>query len=139
MERVNNNFVERRKYIRLQHQHILYHEKYDLRGHKDQKIVEGVLKNYSPGGVLFETKTPYRIGDLLKLEMAIPGWERFKTEFYKQDKLSRMDPVIVLASVIRVECIVPDQLYENGVCFVGIDEGDRWALIKQIKEELNRP
>lgn len=121
--------------MRLQSRHILYHERYDLRGHKDQKAVEGVLKNYSPGGVLFESKIPYRIGDLLKLDMAIPGWERFKNEFYKEDKLSRSEPIVVLALVVRVECILPDQLYENGVCFVGIDEGDRWALIKQIKDK----
>lgn len=101
-------------------------------------MVEGILKNYSGGGVLFESTIRYDIGDLLKLEIALPGWERFKNEFYKEDRLSRSDPVVVLASVVRVECMGPPSLFDVGVCFVGIDEDDRWAVIKQIDAQLQK-
>jgi len=78
----------------------------------------------------------YNLQELLKIEITIPGWERYKNEFYKDDKISRFEPVVILASVVRVEVVRPDDLYEIGVQFVGIDEGDRWALMKQINNQL---
>jgi hypothetical protein len=118
---------------------MLRHERYVFQASEEEAIFEeGRVKNYSPGGALFESKTPYSLGDILKLEITIPGWQRYKNEFYREDRTSRPEPVVILACVLRVEVLVPDQLYEIGVQFVGIDEGDRWALVKQIKTQLKR-
>lgn len=129
--------TDRRKYVRLDQKHMLRHEKYVFQG-CDEEIMfeESAIKNYSLGGALFESRIKYDIGDTLKLEISIPGWEKFKNEFYREDKISRAEPVVILASVIRIEAIALEDFYEIGVQFVGIDEGDRWALMKQIKTLL---
>lgn len=127
--------ADRRNYIRLELHHMLRHERYVFRP-KDQKNFEqSVLKNYSSRGALFESKTKYDIGDVLKLEITIPGWQRYKNEFYNEEKILRTEPVIILAKVVRVEALAEEGQYDIGVEFAGIDEGDRWALIKQIKSE----
>lgn len=125
---------ERRKYVRLEQQHMLRHERYVFQAPEEEEIFEeGRVKNYSPAGALFDSKIKYNIGDILKLEITIPGWEKYKNEFYREERISRPEPVIILASVVRAEVLVFDQLYEIGVQFVGIDEGDRWAIMKQVK------
>lgn len=117
--------------------HVLRHEKYQfLPSSKGKSLQEGVLKNYSGGGVLFESNVQYAMGDVLRLEITIPGWEMYKNEFYREDKIPRSEPVVILATVVRVDVSGRAGLYEVGAKFAGIDEGDRWALIKQIKREL---
>lgn len=129
--------AERRQYIRLGQQYILRHERYVFQRAEDEEVFEeGVIKNYSTSGALFESKTKYDIHDILKLVITIPGWETYKNEFYREDRTSRADPIVILASVVRVEALISDQLYDIGVQFVGIDEGDRWALMKQVKTQL---
>lgn len=130
--------MERRRFIRIQARYMLRHEKYSLKADQDRKAVAGVVKNYSGDGALFESKTKYDIGDILKLEIDIPGWDKFKTEFYKEKRTSASEPIVVLASVVRVEVMVPDDLYDIGVFFVGIDKGHQGALIKQINTRLNQ-
>lgn len=135
--REEHSAAERRKYVRLEQKHMLRHEKYVFQGREEEAMFEeSAIKNYSLGGALFESKAKYDIGDILKLEISIPGWEKYKNEFYREDKISRAEPVVILASVMRIEAIAPPGLYEIGVQFVGIDEGDRWALMKQIKTLL---
>jgi len=129
--------IERRRYVRLERQHMLRHEKYNFRMVEEREAFEeGMLKNYSHNGALFEAGTKYRIGDIVKLAITIPGWERYKNEFYKQDRTSRAEPVVVLACVIRVEALVLNEIYDIGVQFVSIDEGDRWSLMRQIKAQM---
>ena len=129
--------IERRRYVRLERQHMVRHEKYVFQLVEEQETFEeGILKNYSQDGALFETGTKYRMGDIVKLAITIPGWERYKKEFYKEDKTSRTEPVVVLACVVRVEALVPDRIFDIGVQFVSIDEGDRWSLMRQIKAQL---
>ena len=43
----------------------------------------------------------------MKLAISIRGWERYKNEFYKDDKTSRREPVVVLARVVRVQTVIP--------------------------------
>ncbi len=148
---------ERRRYVRLEQQHMLRHEKYvfGMTG-SGQRLPEGreegTIKNYSLGGALFESKVKYNVGDTLKLAISIRGWERYKNEFYKDDKTSRREPVVVLARVVRVQTVIPplghmspegeepmaDSVHDIAVEFVGIDEGDRWTLLKHIKAQLEK-
>lgn len=130
---------ERRRYVRLEQQHMLRHEKYvfGMTG-SGEMPEEGTIKNYSLGGALFESKVKYNVGDTLKLAISIRGWERYKNEFYKDDKTSRREPVIVLARVVRVQTVIPESVHDIAVEFVGIDEGDRWTLLKHIKAQLEK-
>ncbi len=100
-------------------------------------LEEGTIKNYSLGGALFESKVKYNVGDIVKLGISIRGWERYKNEFYRKDKTFRSEPVIVLARVVRIQTMA-GQVYDIAVEFVGIDEGDRWTLMKQIKAQLEK-
>lgn len=130
---------ERRRYVRLEQQHILRHEKYVFgTTGNGEMLEEGMIKNYSLGGALFEAKVKYNVGDTLRLAIAIRGWERYKNEFYKDDKTSRREPVIVLARVVRVQTVISDSVHDIAVEFVGIDEGDRWTLLKHIKAQLEK-
>ena len=137
---------ERRRYVRLEQQHMLRHEKYvfgmtgsgEMLPRGSPREEEGTIKNYSLGGALFEAKVKYNVGDTLKLAISIRGWERYKNEFYKDDKTSRREPVIVLARVVRVQTIISDSVHDIAVEFVGLDEGDRWTLLKHIKAQLEK-
>lgn len=134
-----SNSNERRRYVRLERQHLLRYEKYAFQLTEGQEVFEeGMLKNYSLGGALFESRIKYQIGDILKLEITIPGWQRYKNEFYREDRTSRVEPIVVLTYVVRVEAMIPNEIYDIGVQFVGIDEGDRWTLMKQINAQLNK-
>lgn len=127
---------ENRQYVRLNADFLIQHTLY--RGTNDCDLVRGALKNYSSGGLLFESEVQYKIGELIKLEMTVPGWEYYKNQFYNKDRLSQTEPIMILALVMRVECLKPDQLYDIGVWFIGVDEGDRWALSKQIEDKIKK-
>lgn len=144
---------ERRRYVRLEQRHLLRHEKYVFgmtgsgemlpigsprTGTSGLREEEGTIKNYSLGGALFEAKVKYNVGDTLKLAISIRGWERYKNEFYKDDKTSRREPVIVLARVVRVQATAEEGIHDIAVEFVGLDEGDRWTLLKHIKAQLEK-
>lgn len=128
---------ERRKYIRVGEKHVLEVEKYSFKGIDLKKDVEAATKNFSAGGILFESKRQLEIGDTLKLKVKIHGWEKYKTEFIKPNRLSKSEPLVVLAKVVRVEIVKSGQLYDIGVSFVGIDRDYQRALTKFIKKKLN--
>ena len=91
------------------------------------------LKNVSASGALIETPKIYQIGDVLLVNLNIPGWEKYKSDFIRPGTLTRSEPLHVVASVVRVEFIRAG-LHEIGVCFVGIDETHQKALAKLIKK-----
>ncbi len=128
--------AENRKYIRFTNNNVLKCRKYSLQSGASQTEINAVVKNMSAGGVLFESSKQYQINDLLKLEIDLPGWEKFKAEFYKGNRVSQPAPVSVLASVVRVEVMKPGKLFDIGACFVGIDDGHQWALIKYSKNRM---
>lgn len=127
---------ERRGYLRIQAKHILNHQAFVFGSKSDQKLFGGVIKNYSGGGALFESDIEYAKGNVVKLEIKVPGWNKFKTEFYKPGKTSASEPLIILATVIRCDAIDGTNKYDVAVKFVGIDEGHQRALIKQIQTSL---
>lgn len=127
---------EKRKFIRIDGvEYVLSYKKYVFQNEKEQKAYVGTIKNFSAGGGLFESSEKYEINQVLQIEISVPGWEKFKNEFYKSTKLSVEEPVIALAKVVRVE-LVKEGLYDIGVCFIGIDQGHQWALIKQVNASL---
>ena len=135
MEENPNETVEHRKYVRIPRQYIIRCAPFtakDFLAPTQENIAEGLLKDISCGGILFESKVKYDIGTLLRIELALPGWEKFKTEFFKEDSTPHADPLTVLAHVVRLEAL-ENGMFDIGACFSAIDEGDRWALFKYIQ------
>lgn len=123
---------ERRKYLRVVSKRPIKHTKFRLFGKNSEKLTESITKNLSAGGILFESDVLYLPGDLVRMDIDIPGWEKYKTEFLKPGQINRNQPVTVLAKVIRVEIKFP-RLYEVRAAFVGIDEDHQKALSKFFK------
>jgi len=140
-EKQNVITEERRKYKRIEKECIVNFGEFSASGlgiaGADAKI-ESITKDLSAGGILFASKRSYEIGSILKFELAIPGWEKFKAEFIKPDSVTRSKPLVAVVSVVRVEVIKPGSLYEIGGCFVGIDDGHQWALVKYVGAELKK-
>lgn len=49
--------------------------------------------------------------------------------------MSTSDPLIVLASVVRVEALPDENRFDIGVCFSAIDDGHQWALMKYVAHQ----
>ncbi len=126
-----NTVSEKRKYIRLETQNVVMCEMYSIPENQDGHATEFTSKNISAGGILFEVNDQYAIGDLLRLEMDLPGWNKYKPEFYKEDSLSVDEPLVCLGAVVRVEKLSNGK-YDIGVCLSGIDDGHQMALKKYI-------
>ena len=134
----NQEGRERRKYLRISRNYILDCTLFSIKNlqmEPDQQVMQGVMRNISAGGVLFESECKFAVGTLLKIDLALPGWQRFKTEFLKEDTFSISEPLTVLARVVRLEVIELDRLYDVGVCFSAVDEGHKIGLLKYINQE----
>ena len=121
---------ERRKYLRVKKNSSLKHVKFHL-GEAGSDTFQSLSKDLSAGGILFESNILYAIGDVVRLEIAVPGWEKFKPEFYKPH-ISKSEPVVVLVKVMRIERVGYGK-YNIGAMFVGIDDGHQMALASYIK------
>lgn len=136
IKRSQTNTAERRKFLRLESHHLLNHERFRLQNIAGGTDAEhSTMKNISWGGLLFESKRQYNIGDFLKLEIELPGWEKFKNEFLKPDEISRSRPLVVLGRVVRVENI-SQGIFDIGVSFVSVDHDHREAVMKYVKQTL---
>ena len=122
---------ERRKYFRLNRECVVQCERYTI-PRQPEATSSGKSLNLSSGGILFESKAKFELGDMLRLEVKADGWEKFSAEFYKHDKMSQVRPLFVLGTVVRSE-LLSGGAYEIGVAFTGIDDGHRWALEKYLK------
>jgi|GEM_PF-3135902 len=96
--------------------------------------VYGMSKNISADGILFQTKEYCTVGDLIKLELKLSGWERYNPGFYKNDALSYSQPLVALGTVVHVKALFSGY-YQVGVCLTGVDEGHRWALREFLKRK----
>jgi len=139
--------IERRKYFRIKSKNLITCKKFTVddfsNNYESDDMIHAVLKNYTAGGLLFESVIKFNIGELLKLDITIPGWEKFKSEFYKEITSEEEQSLIILAKVVRVEAMNGDSKFEIGVSFSAIDKGHREALMKyidqKIKEEKSLP
>ncbi len=131
--------VERRQFIRIDEEDLLVCEPFDPANFSGSiaKRIRTFTKSLSESGILFETNDPYAVGALLKLQIDIPGWEKYKLEFYKADVLSRHQPLVVLGKVVRVEDIGQGR-FDIGVVFTAIDSGHRLALKKYLQIEKTK-
>ncbi len=133
----SNSDKERRKYYRVDRNCVLRCEQFSAKNFNEKSLQGaegGLVKNVSASGILFETNQPYQIDTLLKVELKLAGWEKFKNEFYKSDAPSKAQPLIVLAKVTRVEKVEPGGTFDIGLNIVSIDEDHQEALKKFIKK-----
>jgi len=131
------NEAERRKYARIHEEDVLVCEPFDASalGGKIGKGRHAFTKSLSEGGILFESAQIFPIGTLLKLELDLPGWEKYKPEFRKHDALPGRLPLVVLGKVVRIEDIGGGE-FDIGVLFVALDTGHKLALKKYVARAL---
>ncbi len=124
---------ERRKYFRLLEEDVLTCELFSAAafGSTNANKIHTFTKSLSEGGILFESDVMFDIGAVLKLQIDLPGWEKFKPEFYKSEGPTSRKPLIVLGKVVRVE-VVSAGRYDIGVLFSAVDSGHKLALKKYL-------
>lgn len=121
--------IERRKYIRIREEDVLVCEPFGasaLEGVSGRRL-RALTRDVSEGGVLFESSDYIAAGTILRMEISIKGWEKYKREFLKPDEVKTAKPLVVLGKVVRVE-IIKSGSYEIGVAFMALDAGHKWAL-----------
>ena len=92
--------MEHRKYIRIKKSVAIKHIKFHWLVNENDAL-RSLAKDISAGGILFESAEFYDVGDIIRLEIDLPGWEDFKSEYYKPH-LSKSQPVIALVRVRRI-------------------------------------
>ena len=127
---MDNKGSERRKYLRVDSENVLKCERYAIPRSAEQST--GRTRNISAGGILFISDTAYEKGEVLRLELVLGNWEKYKAEFYKPDNVTGSKPLVVIGAVAHVRNAEQGR-YEIGINFSGMDEGHRWALEKYIK------
>ncbi|MFH0753383.1 MAG: PilZ domain-containing protein [Candidatus Omnitrophota bacterium] len=130
---------ERRKFLRIHEEDVLVCEPFDasvLRGDSGKRR-HVVSKDLSQGGLLFESREPFEIGTILKLQVDIPGWEKFKTGFIKVNEISGRHPLVTLGKVVRVEDVGAGN-FDIGIAFVALDSGHKLALQKYLEKVAHR-
>ena len=126
---------ERRKYVRVPAQSVLRCERYTIPRVAGPERKEAVALNLSAGGILFISVAEFKKGELLRIELELENWEKYKAEFYKPDQTASSKPFVVIGTVVHSE-LRPDGKFDIGVNFSGMDEGHRWALIKYLKDKV---
>lgn len=94
------------------------------------------IMDLSGGGLQIECLQFYPEKTLLKIEMNFTGWQRYTRSFLKHFGEASTQPLVVLAEVLRCKQIVPGARYEVGVRFKGIDENQRQALERFIRDQI---
>jgi len=126
---------ERRKYVRINARHIIKCEIYSIPRSPAENLVSAHSKNLSAGGMLFESGRSFDSGEILRLELDIPGWEKYKAQFYKPDQTIVSKSLLVIGKVAHVAALA-DGRFDVGVDFIGLDDGHRWALAKYINTQI---
>ena len=134
--------AERRKFIRIPEEDLLVCEPFNVSGFGGAtsmvtKRMHAFTKSLSEGGILFGSDEVFAMGALLKLELDIPGWEKFKSEFYKGNEPSGRHPLVVLGQVVRVEDVGKGQ-FDIGVVFTAMDAGHKLALKKYLDRKAKQ-
>jgi hypothetical protein len=125
---------ERRKYLRVEAEYVASCEKYTIPRSGAASTVKA--KNASGGGILIEADHAYKLGDILRMEIFIPDWEKYNNTFYKPGQAPEKKPFVVIGQVVYVKEL-PSGKYDVGINFSGLDEGQRWSLIKCLRERNN--
>lgn len=88
------------------------------------------IKNITPEGAGIESNTLLEEGKIIKLLINLPGWEKYKTEFYKESQTSNSSPLVTLAQIVwsYADLKANQKTANMGVKFIGIDKDHQKAL-----------
>lgn len=125
--------TENRKFARIPGRHLVKCEKFVLEQCGWSPKISNVTKNISAEGVLFETDQPYDVGDVVRLELNLPGWTEHINRLGFDSQLPQTDTQVLVGTVLRVEA-VDGKHYDVGVCFTEMSKNDRWALMSYLYE-----
>jgi len=125
---------ERRQFLRVAAENVVFCEEYAIPP-SDDPPVEARISNLSAGGILIKSDHAYALGDVLRLSLRLPGWERYKQEFFKAGVPSLSKPLTALGTVVRVTQVGPN-VYELGICLSGMDEGHRRAVDRYLRDRV---
>jgi hypothetical protein len=130
---------ERRKFVRIPKENILFVSECDVMEElnlkdKGEKIQAKTL-NISAGGLLFEAGSRFDIGKVLKIELMLPHWEKYKRSLERAEFTYPTKPFLLLGQVVRLE-FLRESLYDIGVTFVGIEEDCREILVAYVNAQL---
>ncbi|MCA9409189.1 MAG: PilZ domain-containing protein [Candidatus Omnitrophica bacterium] len=128
---MSNVLEERRKFKRIEENHKVISSRYPSTG----ETSNDAIKDFCAGGAFINSKIRYEIGELIKLAIQIEGLRKYVPGFNYATTLTRSDPVVVLAKVVRSDIIRSGYTYGIGVSFVSIADRDKMAIDKYIKEK----
>jgi len=123
--------LERRKYARVPQENVVVCEPFTDQPVRGESGEQAIMSNMSAGGLLIKTEKGYGIGDVLHIEMTLPGWERFSST----SAVAVSVPLDLRGKVVRIEEL-SDGMYEVGVRITGMDECRRIALERFIYDQV---
>ncbi|MCK5708109.1 MAG: PilZ domain-containing protein [Candidatus Aureabacteria bacterium] len=132
--------AEKRKYIRIPRENVMYVSLCDIHAEMNLKQentkIEVRTKDISAGGILFESSKKFDIEDLLKIEIILPNWEKYKKTFFGSDISYPTKPFLILGKVIRIE-FLRDNIYDIGINFVGVETSHQELLLNYLNDRAN--
>lgn len=130
-----NKTPERRRFTRIAQEDVFVCETFDMRGLGigAKKFGHMITKNLSQEGLLFESVEALALGTILKLQVDLPGLEKYKHNFYKADQASGRQPLIVLGKVVRVEDTSSGN-FDIGIAFIAVDNTHKFLLKQYFKD-----
>ena len=127
--------ADNRKYARVTARNLVKCEKFLLKECDWAPKTTNVTKNISAEGLLFETDQAYQLGDVVRLELNLPGWTKHVQELGFGSELPKADLQQLVGTVVRVE-LLSGSRYDVGVCFAEMAKNDRWALMSYIYDNV---
>ena len=127
---MNENSVERRKHIRVDVSDIV--RCVDFSEDNAGNPAEAKTRNISAGGILLESPRQYPVGETIKLEVGLSGWEDIRISLLDFLLGPRRKTLVVIGTVVRVECI-SDNIFFIGIAFTEMKKKKQKALEKYIK------
>ncbi len=129
---------ERRKFVRIPGDHIVFVSECNIMEELNLKEkgerTEARTKDISAGGLLFETPRLFPMETVLKVELLLPHWEKYKNSLFQSQFSYPTKPFLVLGKVIRVE-VLEENRYDIGISFVGIEETYKELLIAYVADQ----
>ena len=128
------NKSERRQFERLERTDVIQVKEFAFPDRGQYEPAR--IKDISGGGLQIESKKFLPEKTLLKIEMNFSGWQRYSKTFLKHFGAPSTRPLIVLAEVVRCNAVIIGARYDIALVFSGIDEGQRLALVRFIRDNL---
>ncbi|MFA5161933.1 MAG: hypothetical protein WC421_06775 [Elusimicrobiales bacterium] len=125
------DYGKKRRYARLNPSYVASCAKTRQGSMNEEERRHAASAHGRSGGFVFASKELFGIGDILRLELRIPGWAKFLASQPRMAKPQEDDKLEVLGKVTLVEMTLEDD-YDIGVCFVNLDSGRRELLLRHL-------